>query len=165
MKSVRLSVRPSVCSSVCQSRLFWSVVLQKWQTETLNDVIIKTKMDKLKHFHLTFPRLKPHLKFIHWNTEGWKTGLCSVPPVGQPYSLLTLANNTCIHNNFTDLKNRFVKLYKRKVSKLGIWWLNAKRFYLLLYFIALRTISFTHLVLYRTNCLVDILLIKQDYNG
>lgn len=59
-------------------------------------------------------RLKPNLRFIHWNTEGWKTGLCSVPPVGQLYSLLTLANNTCIHNNFTDLKDRFVKLYKRK---------------------------------------------------
>lgn len=59
-------------------------------------------------------KLKPNLKFIHWNQEGWKTGLCSVPPVGQPYSLLTLANNTCVHNTFTDLKDRFVKLYKRK---------------------------------------------------
>ena len=165
MKSVRLSVRPSVCSSVCQSRLFWSVVLQKWQTETLNDVIIKTKTDKLKHFHLTFPRLKPHLKFIHWNTEGWKTGLCSVPPVGQPYSLLTLANNTCIHNNFTDLKNRFVKLYKRKVSKIGIWWLNAKRFYLLLYFIALRTLFLLHTLCCTELIALLMLSIKQDYNG
>ncbi|XP_052764157.1 tubulin epsilon chain-like [Mya arenaria] len=59
-------------------------------------------------------RLKPSLKFIHWNTEGWKTGMCSVAPVGQSHSLLTLANNTCIHNNFTELKDRFVKLYKRK---------------------------------------------------
>lgn len=60
-------------------------------------------------------RLKPNLKFIHWNTEGWKTGLCSVPPVGQSYSLLTLANNTCIHNTFVDLRDRFNRLYKRKV--------------------------------------------------
>ncbi|XP_071100417.1 tubulin epsilon chain-like isoform X1 [Haliotis cracherodii] len=59
-------------------------------------------------------RLKPNLKFIHWNQEGWKTGLCSVPPVGQPYSLLTLANNTCVRHTFSDLKDRFVKLYKRK---------------------------------------------------
>ena len=59
-------------------------------------------------------RLKPSLNFIHWNQEGWKTGLCSVPPVGNPYSLLTLANNTCIKNTFLDLKDRFVKLYKRK---------------------------------------------------
>ncbi|XP_061166870.1 tubulin epsilon chain-like [Saccostrea echinata] len=59
-------------------------------------------------------RLKPNLKFIHWNNEGWKTGLCSVPPVGQNYSLLTLANNTCVHNTFVDLKDRFNRLYKRK---------------------------------------------------
>ncbi|XP_033731413.1 tubulin epsilon chain-like, partial [Pecten maximus] len=59
-------------------------------------------------------RLKPNLQFIHWNQEGWKTGLCSVAPVGQPYSLLTLANNTCVHHTFNDLKDRFVKLYKRK---------------------------------------------------
>ncbi|XP_072041877.1 tubulin epsilon chain-like [Amphiura filiformis] len=59
-------------------------------------------------------RLRPSLRFIHWNTDGWKTGLCSVPPVGQPYSLLALANNTCIRNTFTDLKDRFYRLYKRK---------------------------------------------------
>lgn len=59
-------------------------------------------------------RLKPTLHFIHWNQEGWKTGLCSVPPVGHPYSLLALANNTCIRHTFQDLKDRFMKLYKRK---------------------------------------------------
>ena len=59
-------------------------------------------------------RLKPSLNFIHWNQEGWKTGLCSVPPVGQPYSLLSLANNTCIRHTFQDLKDRFMKLYRRK---------------------------------------------------
>lgn len=59
-------------------------------------------------------RLKPSLHFIHWNQEGWKTGLCSVPPVGHPYSLLALANNTCIRHTFQDLKDRFMKLYKRK---------------------------------------------------
>ncbi|KAK6167915.1 hypothetical protein SNE40_021839 [Patella caerulea] len=59
-------------------------------------------------------RLKSNLKFIHWNQEGWKTGLCNVAPVGQPYSLLTMANNTCVCESFTNLKDRFVKLYKRK---------------------------------------------------
>lgn len=59
-------------------------------------------------------RLKPSLKFIYWNQEGWKTGLCSVPPVGHPYSLLTLANNSCIKDTFQDLKDRFMRLYKRK---------------------------------------------------
>lgn len=59
-------------------------------------------------------RLKPSLHFIHWNQEGWKTGLCSVAPVSNPYSLLALANNTCIRHTFQDLKDRFMKLYKRK---------------------------------------------------
>lgn len=59
-------------------------------------------------------RLKPSLNFISWNQEGWKTGLCSVPPFGQPYSLLTLANNTCIKDNFSSIRNRFQLLYKRK---------------------------------------------------
>ena len=75
----------------------------------------------------TFPRfnpylfrLKPSLDFVYWNTEGWKTGLCNVPPVGQTHSLLMLANNTCITKNFGELRDRFVKLYKRKVSYLDI---------------------------------------------
>ena len=37
--------------------------------------------------HALFPvsscRLRSSLHFIHWNQEGWKTGLCSAPPVGQ----------------------------------------------------------------------------------
>lgn len=59
-------------------------------------------------------RLKPSLNFIYWNQEGWKTGLCSVPPVGHPYSLLTIANNSCVRHTFQDLRDRFMKLYKRK---------------------------------------------------
>jgi tubulin epsilon len=37
-----------------------------------------------------------------------------VPPFGQSYSLLSLANNTCIKDNFTNISQRFLKLYKRK---------------------------------------------------
>jgi tubulin epsilon len=59
-------------------------------------------------------RLKPQLNFISWNQEGWKTGLCSVPSFGQPYSLLCLANNTCIRQTFKGLSERFRLLYKRK---------------------------------------------------
>ena len=65
-------------------------------------------------------RLRPSLNFVHWNTDGWKTGLCSVAPVGHPYSLLSLANNTCVWHNFQSLRDRFVKLYKRKVTS-GVW--------------------------------------------
>nr|WAQ15576.1 tubulin epsilon [Halisarca dujardinii] len=59
-------------------------------------------------------RLRQKLHFVHWNQEGWKTGLCSVPPVGQPYSLLTLANNTCFQYPLRGLRDRFSKLYRRK---------------------------------------------------
>ncbi|KAK7486011.1 hypothetical protein BaRGS_00022763 [Batillaria attramentaria] len=69
---------------------------------------------ELSDIRRNIDRLKQQLHFIHWNTEGWKTGLCSVAPVGQPYSLLTLANNTCVSNSFTDLRQRFTRLYKRK---------------------------------------------------
>ncbi|KAF0023345.1 hypothetical protein F2P81_023975 [Scophthalmus maximus] len=60
-------------------------------------------------------RLRPSLPFVSWNQEGWKTGLCSVPPVGHSHSLLALANNTCVKSTFLDLKERFTKLYRKKV--------------------------------------------------
>ena len=28
-------------------------------------------------------RLHSSLHFVHWNQQGWKTGLCSIPPIGQ----------------------------------------------------------------------------------
>jgi tubulin epsilon len=59
-------------------------------------------------------RLQPSLNFIHWNQQGWKTGLCSVPPIGQPYSLLSLANNTCFRHTLSEIRERFNKLFKRK---------------------------------------------------
>ncbi|KAK9531185.1 hypothetical protein VZT92_010627 [Zoarces viviparus] len=59
-------------------------------------------------------RLKPSLPFVSWNQEGWKTGLCSVPPVGHAHSLLALANNTCVKLTFMELRERFTKLYRKK---------------------------------------------------
>jgi tubulin epsilon len=60
-------------------------------------------------------RLKPDLKMPYWNSEGFKIGLCSVPPLGQPYSLLTLSNNCSIRHTFARMKEKFDLLYKRKV--------------------------------------------------
>lgn len=31
---------------------------------------------------------KIDLRFVHWNTEGWKVGLCNMPSLHQPQSLL-----------------------------------------------------------------------------
>eukprot|EP00117_Sycon_ciliatum_P010307 scpid50670/ scgid12257/ Tubulin epsilon chain; Epsilon-tubulin len=59
-------------------------------------------------------RMRPSLSFVHWNDAGWKTGLCSVPPAGQAYSLLCLANNTCIRHTFRNIHQRFRKLYQRR---------------------------------------------------
>ncbi|KAL2081942.1 hypothetical protein ACEWY4_021760 [Coilia grayii] len=59
-------------------------------------------------------RLKPTLPFVSWNQEGWKTGMCSVPPVGHTHALLALANNTCVRPTFMDLRERFGKLYRKK---------------------------------------------------
>ncbi|CAI9566902.1 unnamed protein product [Staurois parvus] len=59
-------------------------------------------------------RLKPSLQFVSWNQEGWKTGMCSVPPVGHSHSLLALANNTCVKPAFIDLRERFIRLYRKK---------------------------------------------------
>nr|QBH22544.1 B1 epsilon-tubulin 1 [Philasterides dicentrarchi] len=59
--------------------------------------------------------LRNDCNMIHWNTEGFKYGICNVPPIGQPYSLLCLANNTSITEKFNEMLDRFHKLYKRKV--------------------------------------------------
>jgi len=59
--------------------------------------------------------LKSKLNMIRWNTEGFKYGLCNMPPVGQKYSMLSLANNTAIALNFEEAIERFDRLYKKKV--------------------------------------------------
>ncbi|XP_037119925.1 tubulin epsilon chain [Syngnathus acus] len=59
-------------------------------------------------------RLKPTVRFVSWNPEGWKTSLCSVPPVGLSQSLLALANTTTIKSTFMEMRERFQKLYRKK---------------------------------------------------
>lgn len=60
-------------------------------------------------------RLKQgQLKFVDWNPDGFKVGLCSVPPVGVPTSALALSNNCCIRQTFKAMRTRFTKLYRKK---------------------------------------------------
>ncbi|KAJ3022310.1 Tubulin epsilon chain [Thoreauomyces humboldtii] len=61
-------------------------------------------------------RMSSQLRFPAWNKEGWKTGMCSVPPLGQTRCLLSLANNCCIRQNFSRLHGRFTKLYRRRAN-------------------------------------------------
>ena len=77
-------------------------------------LLVRGKNVQLSDMRKNITRLSSNLCFANWNQEGWKTGLCSVPPVGQQYSLLSLANNTCIRHSFSDIKSRFNKLYSRK---------------------------------------------------
>eukprot|EP01050_Picozoa_sp_SAG11_P015801 SAG11_NODE_2089_length_3844_cov_3.009880_5_plen_255_part_00 len=58
--------------------------------------------------------LSQALKLVDWNPDGFKVGLCDVPPVGAPHSVLCLANNTAIVSTFEQLRLRFSKLYARK---------------------------------------------------
>jgi len=55
-------------------------------------LMLRGRVD-LSDIRRNIDRLIPSLNFIYWNKEGWKTGLCSVPPVNQDCALLTLANN------------------------------------------------------------------------
>ncbi|TMW58740.1 hypothetical protein Poli38472_010299 [Pythium oligandrum] len=59
-------------------------------------------------------RLQSEVRMIHWNQEGFKVGLCSVPPVGYNSSLLCLSNNCCIRSTFERMHDRFRRLYTRK---------------------------------------------------
>ena len=77
-------------------------------------LLVRGKNVQLSDMRKNITRLSSNLCFANWNQEGWKTGLCSVPPVGQQYSMLALANNTCIRHSFSDIKAQFLKLYTRK---------------------------------------------------
>jgi tubulin epsilon len=61
-------------------------------------------------------RIKPKMKTTYWSDDSFKIGLCNEPPIGMDSSLLCLANNTCIRTPFQKLRNRFMKLYKRKAN-------------------------------------------------
>ncbi|CAM9206494.1 unnamed protein product [Discosporangium mesarthrocarpum] len=59
-------------------------------------------------------RLSQELRMIHWNQEGFKIGLCGVPPLREKQSLLCLSNNSCLKDTFSQLKERFNQLYHRR---------------------------------------------------
>ncbi|CAF0801958.1 unnamed protein product [Rotaria sordida] len=78
-------------------------------------MILRSKTIQMSDIRRNIDLLKlKHMKFVKWNEDGWKVGLCIVPPNGLPYSLLTLANHTCIKETFSELKERFTILYRRK---------------------------------------------------
>ncbi|KAA8583242.1 hypothetical protein FQN60_015788 [Etheostoma spectabile] len=91
---------------------------------TLADVSVPTRSDAFNKDHQLIRADPKHSLYlacalmvrgnVQISDEGWKTGLCSVPPVGHSHALLALANNTCVKLTFTELRERFFKLYKKK---------------------------------------------------
>lgn len=59
-------------------------------------------------------RVRAQVELAHWNPDGFKTGICSAQPVGQPYSLLALSNNCCMAGVLNEMRARFNKLYRRR---------------------------------------------------
>eukprot|EP01006_Ploeotia_vitrea_P064840 TRINITY_DN89106_c0_g1_i1.p1 TRINITY_DN89106_c0_g1~~TRINITY_DN89106_c0_g1_i1.p1 ORF type:complete len:483 (-),score=48.38 TRINITY_DN89106_c0_g1_i1:125-1573(-) len=57
-------------------------------------------------------RLQEKITMPYWNPEGFKTGLCSCPPIGQPYSMLCLSNNCCMEQMLDTMSERCLMLYK-----------------------------------------------------
>uniref|UniRef100_A0A0R3WZH1 Tubulin epsilon chain n=1 Tax=Hydatigena taeniaeformis TaxID=6205 RepID=A0A0R3WZH1_HYDTA len=59
-------------------------------------------------------RLQGQLRFVAWNSEGWKVGHCATPPVGQQTALLALSNSTAVAVPFTSVLNRLRILFRKK---------------------------------------------------
>lgn len=49
-----------------------------------------------------------------WNSDGFKMGVCTVPPYGATSAILCLNNSTAVAQNFDQLRSRFNKLYHAK---------------------------------------------------
>ena len=42
-------------------------------------------------------RLKPNLRMVHWNTDGFKLGICSTPPVGKVIPIIFCSSCCRVH--------------------------------------------------------------------
>jgi tubulin epsilon len=62
-------------------------------------------------FGRNIPRLRDKMRMVYWNQDGFKTALCSVPPLGQKQSMLMLSNHCGIADKLGTLRDKFRKLY------------------------------------------------------
>lgn len=77
-------------------------------------LLVRGKVE-VSDINANIQKMKKEIDMVYWNQDGFKVGLCSVPSIGQPYSLLSLSNNACIADRFQFMEDRFVKLYSRQV--------------------------------------------------
>jgi len=75
-------------------------------------LIVRGKGVEVSDINRNIDRMKPKLKLVPWNQDGFKIGLCAAPPAHQPYSTLCLANNCAIKDVLNNLGDRFNKLYR-----------------------------------------------------
>merc|ERR1719183_988718 len=59
-------------------------------------------------------RIRSQLKMLPYNEDAFKIGLCSVPPKGLPYSVLSLANSCAANHMFGQTLRVFSRLYSKK---------------------------------------------------
>lgn len=59
-------------------------------------------------------RLRSQFMLPRWNPDGFKVGLCSIPPLRTPKAVLCLENSTGIAQNFLNLKIRCSKLFRAR---------------------------------------------------
>ncbi|KAG8186625.1 hypothetical protein JTE90_021777 [Oedothorax gibbosus] len=71
----------------------------------------KVSMSDVQH---NIERLKGTIKFVPWNGDGWKIGLCKIPPIFYSHSILILSNTSSIILPFSRMQENFLKMYKKK---------------------------------------------------
>jgi tubulin epsilon len=82
-------------------------------TSLANALIVRGSME-ISDIRRNIDKLTMQLKMVSWNRDGWKTGLCDVPPLGQSYSVMALSNNSSISTILERLSGRFNKIFKRQ---------------------------------------------------
>lgn len=58
-------------------------------------------------------RMTKQLKFVPWNQNPWKTGLCDVPPLGTSHGVLAISNTSAFWRIADRIEQRFGKVYRR----------------------------------------------------
>ena len=58
-------------------------------------------------------KLRPKMRMVHWNKDGFKTGFAPRANVCASL-LLSLSNNCCIGETFDNILSKFHRIYRRK---------------------------------------------------
>ena len=78
-------------------------------------IIVRGNKVEISDINRNIEKLQKKLNMVNWNQEGFKVGHCYQPPLNQPYNVLALSNTTGTRHVLTRLKNKFNKIYEKKV--------------------------------------------------